>query len=118
LLCPAGGGRADGVGEGGVSAGSGRAGRIEGWSDAPIASRLPAVLLVAAIGLGAVVRPAAPFVFIGLFTLYLVARRRGDRSAAFTTALAAVLPAAAIPTMVAMILVGYVGGVIARRTAR
>jgi membrane protease YdiL (CAAX protease family) len=76
------------VGSGGFA----RTGGIEGWSRAPIASRLPAIALVAAVGLGAVVRPAAPFVFFGILTLYLFTRRSGDRSAA----LAAVLPAAAI----------------------
>src|SRR5438552_1481171 len=56
-----------------VEAGGGsvRAGRIEGWSGAPFASRLPAIALVSLIGLGAVVRPAAPFVFVGLLVLYL-----------------------------------------------
>jgi membrane protease YdiL (CAAX protease family) len=76
------------VGAGGFS----RTGGIEGWSGAPIASRLPAIALVAAVGFGAVVRPAAPFVFVGILVLYLFIRRSGDRSAA----LAAVLPAAAI----------------------
>jgi membrane protease YdiL (CAAX protease family) len=69
-----------------------RPSRLEGWSQAPLGSRLPAVLLVAAVGLGAVVREAAPFVFIAVLFLYLVARRLGTRSAT----LAAVLPAAAI----------------------
>jgi membrane protease YdiL (CAAX protease family) len=73
-------------------AGPARPGRIEGWSQAPVGARLPAILLVAAVGLGAVVREAAPFVFIGVLFLYLVARRLGTRSAS----LAAVLPAAAI----------------------
>jgi membrane protease YdiL (CAAX protease family) len=73
-------------------AGSARPIRTEGWSRAPIAARLPSILLVAAVGLGAVVREAAPFVFIGVLFLYLVVRRVGTRS----TALAAVLPAAAI----------------------
>ncbi len=67
-------------------------GRIEGWSGAPLASRLPAAGLVAALGLAAVVRPVAPVVFVGLLFLYLVARQFGRRS----VALAAVLPAAAI----------------------
>jgi len=66
--------------------------RIEGWSRAPIASRLPAVALVALVGLAALVRPTAPFVFVGILTLYLVLRRFDRRS----VALAAVLPAAAI----------------------
>ena len=69
-----------------------RSGRIEGWSGAPIASRLRAIALVAAVGLGAVVRPVAPFVFVGILVLYLAARRSGERSAP----LAALLPAAAI----------------------
>lgn len=73
-----------------------RSGRIEGWSGAPIVTRLPALLLVAAVGFGAVVRPAALFVFVGLLTLYLFVRRAGDRSAALRGALAALLPAAAI----------------------
>jgi len=72
-----------------------RSGRIEGWSGAPIITRLPALLLVAAVGFGAVVRPAAPFVFVALLTLYLFVRRSGDR-AALAGGLAAVLPAAAI----------------------
>ena len=71
--------------------GSGRS-RVEGWSGAPIASRLPTIALVAAVGLGAVVRPAAPFVFVGIVVLYVFLRGRGERPAA----LAAVLPAAAI----------------------
>jgi membrane protease YdiL (CAAX protease family) len=66
--------------------------RIEGWSGAPLASRLPAIVLVAALGLGAVVRPAAPFVFVGILVLYVFLRSRGERP----TALAAVLPTAAI----------------------
>ena len=72
--------------------GTGRTGRIEGWSGAPIASRLPAIGLVALVGLGAVVRPAAPVVFVGLLVVYLFLRSRGERPAA----LAALLPAAAI----------------------
>ena len=75
-----------------MEAGSGRTSRIEGWSGAPIASRLPAITLVALVGLGAVVRPAAPVVFVGLLVLYLFLRRRGSRPAI----LAAMLPAAAI----------------------
>jgi len=72
--------------------GSAPEGRIEGWSGAPVASRLPAIVLVALVGLGAVVRPAAPFVFVGILVLYLFLRQRGERS----LLLAAVLPAAAI----------------------
>jgi membrane protease YdiL (CAAX protease family) len=75
-----------------VEAGSGRTSRIEGWSGAPIASRLPALTLVALVGLGALVRPAAPVVFVGLLVMYLFLRRRGSRPAI----LAAMLPAAAI----------------------
>lgn len=71
--------------------GSGRP-RIEGWSRAPFAARLPAILLVALIGLAAVVRETAPFVFVGVLLAYLLARRYRRGS----TALAAVLPAAAI----------------------
>lgn len=71
---------------------AGRTGRIEGWSGAPIASRLPAIGLVALVGLGAVVRPAAPFVFVGILVVYLFLRSRGERPAA----LAALLPVAAI----------------------
>jgi membrane protease YdiL (CAAX protease family) len=72
--------------------GTGRTGRIEGWSGAPIASRLPAIGLVALVGLGAVIRPAAPFVFLGILVVYVFLRSRGERPAA----LAAVLPAAVI----------------------
>jgi len=67
-------------------------GGVEGWSRAPLASRLPAIALVAAVGFGALVRPAAPFVFVGILVLYLFLRRSGERPAM----LAAVLPAAAI----------------------
>ncbi|HTK45956.1 MAG TPA: CPBP family intramembrane glutamic endopeptidase [Patescibacteria group bacterium] len=74
------------------AAGSRPTGGVEGWSGAPLASRLPAIALVAAVGLGAVVRPAAPFVFVGLLVLYLFLRRTGQPPAI----LAAVLPAAAI----------------------
>jgi membrane protease YdiL (CAAX protease family) len=65
---------------------------IEGWSGAPLASRLPTIALVALVGFGAVARPAAPFIFVGLVVLYLFLRTRGERPAT----LAAVLPAAAI----------------------
>ena len=75
-----------------ASGGSDRTARVEGWSGAPLASRLPAIALVAAVGFGAVVRPAAPFVFVAILVLYLFQRSRGERPAA----LAAVLPAAAI----------------------
>lgn len=66
--------------------------RVEGWSGAAFAPRLPVILLVSIVGLAAVVRPAAPFVFIGVLFAYLLTRRFGNGSAA----LAAVLPAAAI----------------------
>jgi membrane protease YdiL (CAAX protease family) len=76
-----------------VAAGSSqRLARIEGWSGAPLASRLPAIALTAAVAVGAVARPAAPFVFVGILVVYLFLRTRGERPAA----LAAVLPAAAI----------------------
>jgi membrane protease YdiL (CAAX protease family) len=76
-----------------VTAGGSRpTGGVEGWSRAPLASRLPAIALVAAVGFGALVRPAAPFVFVGILVLYLFLRRSGERPAM----LAAVLPAAAI----------------------
>ena len=75
-----------------ASGGSDRTARVEGWSGAPLASRLPAIALVAAVGFGAVARPAAPFVFVAILVLYLFQRSRGERPAA----LAAVLPAAAI----------------------
>ena len=74
------------------NAGWGKPTRIEGWSRIPFNTRLPAILLVALIGLGAVVREAAPFVFLGVLFAYLTTRRFGTRS----TALAAVLPVAAI----------------------
>ena len=76
---------------GGV-AGPARSGRIEGWSRPSFGSRLPSLLLVALLGLAAVVREAAPLVFLALLFAYLVTRRFGNRS----IALAAVLPAAAI----------------------
>jgi membrane protease YdiL (CAAX protease family) len=76
---------------GGV-AGPARAGRIEGWSQVPFGARLPALLLVALLGLGAVVRETAPFVFLGVLFAYLILRRSGTSS----ITLAAVLPAAAI----------------------
>lgn len=69
-----------------------RGSRSEGWSRVPLGARLPAIGLVALLGLAAVVRPAAPFVCIGILLLYLVLRRSGQRS----IALAAVIPAAAI----------------------
>ncbi len=66
--------------------------QVEGWSGASFAPRLPTIGLVALIGVAAVVRPAAPFVLVGVLFAYLLARRYGRP----TTALAAVLPAAAI----------------------
>jgi membrane protease YdiL (CAAX protease family) len=83
----------DGAGEGGLSGlGKPVRRRIEGWSPATLASRGPAIALVEVVALGAIVRSAAPFVFVGLLTLYLVLRQYGRRS----VALAAVMPAAAI----------------------
>jgi membrane protease YdiL (CAAX protease family) len=73
-------------------AGSSGPRRIEGWSGVPIASRLPALALVALVGIAAVVRETAPLVLVGILFIYLFTRRFGTRS----TALAAVLPAAAI----------------------
>jgi membrane protease YdiL (CAAX protease family) len=66
--------------------------QIQGWSGAPLAARAVPIALVAAVGVAALVRPAAPVVFIGILFLYLTTRRSPERSAAF----AAVLPAAAI----------------------
>ena len=66
--------------------------RVEGWSRASFSARLPAIVLVAVIGLAAVVRETAPYVFISVLFAYLLARRFGNKS----TALAAVLPVAAI----------------------
>ena len=69
-----------------------RSGRIEGWSKPPFGSRVPSYLLVALVGLAAVLPESAPIVFLGLLFAYLYTRRFGNRS----IALAAVLPAAAI----------------------
>lgn len=66
--------------------------RVEGWSGASFTARLPAIVLVALVALAAMVRPAAPVVFVGVLFAYLLSRRLGNRS----LALAAVLPAAAI----------------------
>ena len=74
----------------GGAGGDGR--RIEGWSRVPLGARLPSLVLVALLGLAAVLREAAPFVFLGILFAYLYARRFGTSS----LALAAVLPAAAI----------------------
>lgn len=73
-------------------AGSGRPTRVAGWSRAPFAARLPAIAVVAVVGLAAVVRETAPFVFIGVLFAYLLMRQFRNPS----TVLAAVLPAAAI----------------------
>jgi membrane protease YdiL (CAAX protease family) len=58
----------------------------------PFAARLPAILVVAVVGLAAVVRETAPFVFIGVLFAYLLMRQFRRPS----IVLAAVLPAAAI----------------------
>ncbi|HUG30903.1 MAG TPA: type II CAAX endopeptidase family protein [Candidatus Limnocylindria bacterium] len=73
-------------------AGSGRPTRAAGWSQVPLGARLPALLVVTVVGLAAVVRETAPFVFIGVLFAYLLMRQFRSRS----TVLAAVLPAAAI----------------------
>jgi membrane protease YdiL (CAAX protease family) len=79
---------------------SGSSGRREGWSPAPISTRLPVFGLVIVVALGAVIRPAAPIVFIGLLFLYLIGRLFAARSAFAANlvpgAIAAVLPVAAI----------------------
>ena len=72
--------------------GSGRPARSTGWSQAPFAARIPAILIVGVIGLTAVVRETAPFVFMGVLFGYLLMRQFRTPS----TVLAAVLPAAAI----------------------
>ena len=72
--------------------GSGRPTRPAGWSQVPLGARLPALLVVAVVGLAAVVRETAPFVFIGVLFAYLLMRQFRSPS----TVLAAVLPAAAI----------------------
>ena len=66
--------------------------RIAGWSGAPVAARMPSIALVAALGVAAVIRETAPFVFIAILFAYLL-RRQVRRP---SMALAAVLPAAAI----------------------
>jgi len=69
-----------------------------GWSGNGIRSlRVPwlSVALVALVGAGALVRPARPFVLMGLLVAYGLARSR-DRTGPMATAIAAVLPAAAI----------------------
>jgi len=75
-------------------------GRRDGWSPPPFATRLPVIGLVVVVGLAAVVRPAAPAVFLGLLFLYLIGRAFAARSAIAAhlvpSAVAAVLPVAAI----------------------
>src|SRR5689334_19552278 len=63
-----------------------------GWSPKRWTAHLPTILLVAAIGVAALVRPAAPFILVALLIAYPLARWRGLPS----TSIAAVLPAAAI----------------------
>lgn len=70
----------------------GRPTRAAGWSKAPFGARLPAILVVSVVGLAAVVRETAPFVFIGMLFAYLLMRQFRSPS----TVLAAVLPAAAL----------------------
>ena len=78
---------------------AGSSGRREGWSPAPFTSRLPVIGLVIVVALAAVIRPAAPIVFIGLLFVYLVGRLFANRSAPAANlapgAVAAVLPVAA-----------------------
>jgi membrane protease YdiL (CAAX protease family) len=94
LLCPAGFATDDSRGDDplGGGAGEGLVSRIEGWSSAPLGARLPALGLVALLGIAAVARFTAPFVCIGILFAYLVTRRYSRRS----VVLAAVLPAAAV----------------------
>lgn len=73
-------------------AGSGPPARAAGWSRVPVFARLPALLAVAVVGLAASVRETAPFVFVGVLFAYLLMRQFRSPS----TALAAVLPVAAI----------------------
>ncbi|HJP87493.1 MAG TPA: CPBP family intramembrane glutamic endopeptidase [Candidatus Limnocylindrales bacterium] len=63
-----------------------------GWSPTRWTAHVPTIALVAAIGVAAVARPAAPFILLALLVAYPLARWRGVAS----TSLAAVLPAAAI----------------------
>ena len=83
----------------GAVAGS-SSGRKDGWSPPPFATRLPTIGLVIVVGLAAVVRPAAPVVFIGLLFLYLIGRRFASQSVLAANlvpgSIAAVLPVAAI----------------------
>jgi membrane protease YdiL (CAAX protease family) len=74
------------------NSGSWRPARTSGWSETPFAARLPAIAIVAVIGLAAVVRETAPIVFVGILFGYLLMRQFRTPS----TVLAAVLPAAAI----------------------
>ena len=79
---------------------AGSSGRREGWSPAPFATRLPVIGLVIVVALAAVIRPAAPIVFIGLLFVYLIGRLFATRSALAANlapgTVAAVLPVAAI----------------------
>ncbi|HET9851908.1 MAG TPA: CPBP family intramembrane glutamic endopeptidase [Candidatus Limnocylindrales bacterium] len=79
---------------------AGSSGRREGWSPAPFATRLPVIGLVIVVALAAVIRPAAPIVFVGLLFVYLIGRLFAGRSALAANlapgAVAAVLPVAAI----------------------
>lgn len=63
-----------------------------GWSPTRWTAHLPTICLVAAVGLGALARPVAPFILLALLFAYPIARRRGLPS----SSLAAVMPAAAI----------------------
>jgi membrane protease YdiL (CAAX protease family) len=68
-----------------------------GWSGGFHRAAVPwlSVGLIALVGAGALVRPARPFVLMGLIVAYGVARWR-DRTGPAATAIAAMLPAAAI----------------------
>ena len=89
-----------GQGRGFVGGVADSSGRREGWSPAPFSTRLPVIGLVIVVGLAALIRPAAPIVFIGLLFLYLIGRLFASRSALAANlapgAIAAVLPVAAI----------------------
>jgi membrane protease YdiL (CAAX protease family) len=63
-----------------------------GWSPTRWTAHLPTISLVAAVGVAALVRPAAPIVLFALLLAYPLARWRGLAS----SSLAAVLPAATI----------------------
>jgi membrane protease YdiL (CAAX protease family) len=79
---------------------AGSSGRRDGWSPTPFSTRLPVIGLVLVVGLAAVIRPAAPIVFIGLLFLYLIGRLFATRSALAASlipgSIAAVMPVAAI----------------------